>query len=474
VPTIPLVNSPLPNAGGGTSNVRANPGLLDGVFNAQQRIGSAVASIGEQGTDLATRVKAATDTAYVIGAQTKLETTTQQFKAWTLEHPDTSTWGDELNTRMQHATEDVQAGAGNLGHGAKLHLTSQVGAWQQRTKAQAGIWQTEQSIHNAAGVGDEAINAAVANGDADAAHAVIETLVSHGVYSSAVGTAKAKRVTEAIVKNQANALITEDPTHAPELIRSKEHFPELNDTQREQLWREAMRSRNRVQTDNLDRMYRQHAAGAAWDPDEIKKSVEAGDLSARGAESFKSFIEREQKAATTADKARVTEQVKADAQELQNDIHEYDPAQDVTGSVYADIKQRARSLPMAYSEKLVSRLDAQKKKGMADASDDGMKMISQLHADGVFGDTKDEALKARSRAYDMQEQLIAWRKANPAATHQEERAFISENAYSYVVPHVVKLLREPAAKAENVTQDAYNALKSGERFFWSGEWHTKK
>lgn len=221
MPTVPLVNFPTPNGNAGTSNVRANPGMLDGVFNAQQRLGGAVEGIGQEGTELATRVKAATDTAYVIGAQTKLETTTEGFKAWTLEHPDTSTWGDELDARMQAAKEDVQAGAGNLGHMAKLHLTTQLGAWQERTKAQANIWQTEQSIHNAAGVAQEGINAAVANNDADSAHAIIATAVSHGVIHPTVGAAMAKRVTNGIATNQANAAIEADPFTAPDLLNAK-------------------------------------------------------------------------------------------------------------------------------------------------------------------------------------------------------------------------------------------------------------
>lgn len=216
MPSVPLVNSPVFGSAG-TGNVRADPNITAPLANAQQHLAGAI----EGASDLASKVKHATDTAYLIGAQSKLETTTAAFHTWTLQNPDTSGWQEQWDSMQSKALEDVQGGASKLSPMAKLHLQTETQNWQRRSGASIAQLQTQQSIKNAIGTSTEALNTAVANNDEEAARAVIKTAQAQGLFSASHAAAAEKRVTLGIATNLANMDIQEDPFSALEKIQAQ-------------------------------------------------------------------------------------------------------------------------------------------------------------------------------------------------------------------------------------------------------------
>lgn len=217
MPTVPLVQPPItgPSA---PANVRANPGMYDAVGAAGRQLGGAIEGVG----DLAARVKQATDTAYLIGAQTKLEAAHQDFKAWTLQNPDTSTWKPEFDAHTQAAREDALSGAGSLSAMAKRHLTTAVNSWGVRAGSDLNLMATQQNLRNAQGVAEEGVNQAIAGNDAVGAAAIIDTAVKQGVLHPNVGAAMQKRVRVGIATNLANADAMADPFTAVDKLKEKD------------------------------------------------------------------------------------------------------------------------------------------------------------------------------------------------------------------------------------------------------------
>jgi hypothetical protein len=217
MPQIPLVNAPIPQAAG-NYGVRANPGMFDGVNQANARLGDAVAGVGE----LAVRVKRATDTAYVIGAQTKLEAAQADFQTWTKTQPDTSTWQDEHAARMQAAVTDVDDGGKNLAPDAQLHLKTLTGQWQTRGASELNRLATNQNIINAQGTINEAVDQSITSNDVTGAHAAIDNGVATGIIHPNMGVALKKKVTVGVATNQANAAMEQDPFTVTEQLTAKD------------------------------------------------------------------------------------------------------------------------------------------------------------------------------------------------------------------------------------------------------------
>lgn len=294
MPTVPIITAPI-STPSGEVGVRANPNMFAGVGEAGQRLGNAISSVGQDVSqyatrekhaqiDLATKIKSATDTAYVIGASAKLEAAQQGFKTWTMENPDTSTWQDEYEARMTQVKQDVGEGAKNLGPLVRQHLNATVGAFSIRSAAEVGHLTTRQNIENGVGILNEAVNQATVANDAEGGRAAIELGVQHGLIHPKVGVAMSKRLTQSIANNQANAAIDEDPFTADAKLQEKgedgayANFHGLPQPQREVLQARAYKIANERRSET-QRLWAQQADDARKDgtimPDEAGVREEA-------------------------------------------------------------------------------------------------------------------------------------------------------------------------------------------------------
>lgn len=220
MPTVPLV-LPQVTRPSESANVRADPNMGAPIARAAQHIASGIQDVANVGAGIATKVKAAADTSYIIGAQTKLEATHRDFQTWTQDHPDTSTWDDEWKARSKSAVDDVQKGSNSLGTLAKVQLNTDVNSWTVRAGSEIGSMKQGQTIKNAIGTAEEGLNAAVANNDGAGASAIINSGLSHGLWNGSRAAAMTKRVTQGIASNVANGDIQADPFTAAGKLDAK-------------------------------------------------------------------------------------------------------------------------------------------------------------------------------------------------------------------------------------------------------------
>lgn len=224
-----------------TQAVRANPGMYDAQAAAGTRLGGAIAGALDPTTDLAVRVKQATDSAFITRAETSMQVAHSDFENWTKTNPDPTTWDAELSSRIGETKEGIMEGAKALSPRAQLMLNATVDHWETSTKSQTQIQATEQSLNIANASFTDAINAATTNNDIAAVKQTVDKGVALGVFHPKQGELMLKRATAQVNANVANAMIETDPFNTEKKLAEKDEagnhaaFPNMNATQRETL-----------------------------------------------------------------------------------------------------------------------------------------------------------------------------------------------------------------------------------------------
>jgi hypothetical protein len=237
MPSIPIVEPPIPSSTGGgfarqdaqrVQAPRANPGMLDAKYNAAARVGDAVAGIGE----LAFRVKNATDSAYITRSQTQMEAAQLDFQNWTKTNPDPSTWQPELDARLSETKQAVDEGAKSLSPMARQRLALTVEGWESHTRQRVQLHATEQSLQIAQASVAEFVAQATANSDLPSIEVKLQEAVRDGIVHPKAAQADLSRARGQIVANSANALIESDPFEAERQLNAKDDSGEyLNFTE---------------------------------------------------------------------------------------------------------------------------------------------------------------------------------------------------------------------------------------------------
>jgi hypothetical protein len=231
MPSIPIVDAPIPSSTGGSfakqqphqiNPVRANPGLLNAKFQAASNLGNAISDIGELGF----RVKNATDNAYVTRSQTSMEAEQADFANWTKTNPDPSTWNEELDARIKSRKEQVQEGAKALSPMAQQRLALVQGEWESRFRGRTQLQATEQSLQIAQASYNDFVAQATANSDLPAIEAKVAEGVAEGVFHPKTASSIVSRARGTIVSNSANALIEADPFEAARQLSAKDESGE--------------------------------------------------------------------------------------------------------------------------------------------------------------------------------------------------------------------------------------------------------
>lgn len=449
MPNVPLVQPPIIGPSP-SPNVRANPGMFDAVAQAGQRVGQA---IGEAG-DLAFRVKQATDTAYVIGAQTKLEAAGQEFKAWTLQNPDTSTWKQEFDARAQSAREGALSGSSQLSPMAKLHLNTAVKSWSVRSGAELTQMQTQQNLRNAQGIVNEGVNLAIMGNDPVGAHAIIDTAVRQGVLYPNVGTAMTKRVTVGIATNLANADAMADPFTAKDRLEEKnedgtyKNYSGLPQASRNTMLFRVNKLAAETRSDTM-RSWQQSVADAVATgspmPDEegVRAEAQRQGISPKFVDNLfklpKSFDEGGNAAARTA-------------------IVNYDPKKDLDFTKLSAIEHQisALSVPADVKTELMGKLRSQSNPKAehtlkSEQAEVGLKSINDAFDTGLYGDFKKDENGADQVASSAESQRIRQQaELTRASNITDLQHFLEENPKATAVQvqeHVQGLHAKSAATA---------------------------
>jgi hypothetical protein len=516
MPRVPLVGSP-EFAPAGTSNVRADPNMNAPMANAQQRMAGAVQDVAQTTGNIAARVKHATDTAYLIGSNSKLETANRDFKTWTETHKDTAEWDSEWEARQKAVLDDVQAGAGKLGREAKLQLQTETQSWQRRSKSVNSQFATIQNIENAKGTAEESLALAVANNDEAGARAIIEVGTSQGLWNASHAAAMGKRVTVGIATNQANADVMADPFTAPERLMEKGengeyvNYPGLSPAARSSMMYRANRTASQTRSATQrewsqlvadanehgtpmpdEEAIKEEAARQGINPKWVAKLFKAPQEfdPAEYAEAFNEIsqldLESDETGQNQARAVEITTQFKPGsfaARQLealvrdrsQSDAPLTSPvAKAVMAQMREDRLYNGAFIPTGRTETIDKWFrDDVTKTHHFDGGLTQLRKLSEEEIKGIFGEK--ETLRSVQAMEQMQyaaqvTKMQDWLKKHPEATEIEAE----EYRQSLVQPYVMKQVSETLAPKPNISKGDYAALPVGGKYWWNGQEQTKK
>lgn len=259
MPTIPLISPQVPESSGGSyakvtpqlltptlqRPVRANPGMYEGVNQANQSIAQGLSNIGQGMMEveqnklhLQQRTKIAADDGYITGSDTEYRRTGRALEDFALNNGDPSTWGEEVNARLAETKEKVMEGAKGLGPMAQNELKLKVEAWEEDIRGRMQIAATRKNAENMHGAFNTFVQEAVQDGDIASIENEAAKFVGKGYINATTGQSVVAKARRDIQQNVINGMMQEEPFLLEKKLTEKDAeghhvlFPEMPDTLR--------------------------------------------------------------------------------------------------------------------------------------------------------------------------------------------------------------------------------------------------
>ncbi len=433
MPQIPLY-SHQPQASGQV-NVRVNPGILNGQYEAAQRVGAAVADIGNSVAKFQLQKQEAADYATLTDVDRRMKESFLLYQDELRKQPDEKKWLPDWEQRAAKLEAEVMK---DVPATIKPRLKAEVDGWKSITSAQVRGAVTAREIEKGRAQVVDAVDMDLKLGDVDSAVAKIRGGAERGLFSPEEATKLERQTEQKADYYAAFAQVNENPAQAIEVLQERteggnpKNFKALDEAQRYSLIQSARGAWNSQKIETLNGLYERQLAGEVIPEAEVMGLV---DRKLLGAGTAKSFLKEQAKSqGGTAGNATAFADVLVK-------IGDYNPLRDTGRVQYADLMAQAMTLPDAMKTDAVARLreaaDPEAPKNTP-AGQAAMKMIDEAFKAGLYGQFEREERTAAGMAKVVDNK--AWSQA------VQTKAQIQDGVADF-------LKRKPNATREEVTNE---------------------
>ena len=246
-------------------------------------LGRALMNMGEMGIRLAGEVAKTNDARQLFEAERDMQETFSSFAKWKAENPDETQW----LSRWEKMTSDLKGRNDKRAMTAdgRLSLERSASSWLRQQTDSLTRDAVEQTAFRARTAGENSINAALADGNLDAALAGVDLLERGNVVLPEVGQGmrmeivrKHKTATAEKEFQSLGMLAETDPARARELAAEGVKSGRITDLQRFNIDEAAQRAEKRQRADAYSDYRRRIGVGDPPSADELKADTRLGEL----------------------------------------------------------------------------------------------------------------------------------------------------------------------------------------------------
>lgn len=438
--------------------------MFDGQNQAMQRIGGAVAQLGETGADWAVKLQQADNYRKKSELDLALNDEWNGFQQTITPAADPAKLVPDWEKKMAAV---VASKGKDMPPSMQAEVSHLVGQFKTQTTGQLGHLAQSMTIDKAKKAGTARLESAWDNFDEKGAEAIMQEMAGHGlIYAEDIPAMREKGV-QRMQYQQAFQAINASPAKALDMLAettdggAPKNWKKLDPSQRYALQQSGRGALNTLRADTQNDLAERRFAGELIPEPELNLAVERGAVSAKWAESFRKQQLKDQ-AGGSADPSRFAE--------VLTQINSYDPVADGGRKHYAELFAEAQLLPEKMASDAIARL-----KDKSDPSNqlnspvakDGMGAIDDAFDKGLYGDfSKYEGYgenrkkvtvpaiyaKAIETKAKNQDALSSYLKAKPLATREDVIHFVAGLHADDVAREGAKLFADPAQRAVELPQ----------------------
>lgn len=499
-----------------SQNVRVNPGMFDQQAQAAQRLGGAVAGIGEVLGDTSFKLQQAQNYRHTAALQTAMDDEWNKFQDSLNPSSDETKWQENWQKTLDARVAQVMPKeAGPL---LRQQIELQTQQFKVRTSGAVGHQAKAVGVEKAKVAGLTRTEQLWRSGDAQGAEANLNEMAGLGLITPEEVPGMVRKGVSHMEAQQATNLIATDPVIATDALEEKtdgghwKNFKNLDEDDRLTLLNHARAQTTALQSANYQELIDGLNNGQAVEPPALQAMVERKLITPKQVKSY-----------TAAYRHGKFNTDPAEIGTLFTDLNNYDPAKDPNNTERAkllgriamsgyptNVQAEANTLlgkkanpkdPLngAVARDLFQRAEAEYNKGLFlpwDTAEekipgtgwfgtkigaDKQTVMKQLDAEGLknwMTDLPKATRDAGSVAYATYlSKMRAFFDSKPDATDAEAEAYSQQLKQPYVMAAATQAVKASLAAPQPkiiTTQAEFDALQSGESFSFNGRVGVKK
>lgn len=271
-------------------NVRADPGMFDRQAAATQRLGNAVADLGQVAADTAFKLQRAQNFKTTSTLQTDMEDEWTQFQATLNPSSDETQWATQWQNRLDaRVAKALPKGAGPI---LRDQIEAQTREFKIRTTGDVSQQAKAVGVEKAKLAGTTRVNALWRNGQPEAAEAKLHEMAGLGLILPEEIPGMVQKGESRMEQQQATNLIVNDPIAATDALEEKtpggnwKNFKKLDEDDRLTLLNHARTQTTQLQSAAYGELIDGLANGAVRTPEELSVLVDRKIITAKQAKSY--------------------------------------------------------------------------------------------------------------------------------------------------------------------------------------------
>ncbi len=272
------------------NQVRANPNMYAGVGAAGERLGSALAGVGNTMADFAVKKMEATNYSTLLDSERKMKEGWLLYQDEIKTNPDETTW--EPRWLKQAAKIEKELGGKGVPEAIKPKLRAMTEDWKMTTSLAVKTAATGASIKRATGQATLAHEQYLIEGNVVAANQVIADGAELGLFSEAEAEKLTREAPGKVDQYDIARLMAHDPIAAQRALTDKtdggrfRNYTNLDDNERATAINSAGVAARKVRTANYQDLIQRNINGQPATKPEIMGMVEDGRITATQAQSY--------------------------------------------------------------------------------------------------------------------------------------------------------------------------------------------
>lgn len=511
--------------------VKADFGALNAPNRANMQLAGTIGDLGQEAAAFGQQLQAAKNFGIAADADRAMRQAAADFKASRVGRTDEENWGTEWREKADEVRSSIYD-KGGIGPDLRRTLDNNFKDWNQANSIEVRTIAQKQAINRVRISAADAADEAAKDGDEAGVINAIKGAMIHGAYYPEEANHLIGQGLSKIDQYKADNFIEANPVKAVDWLREKDetgnfvNATRINPDQRRIMIRNAEIQSSRMQADNYDEAKLAVDNGDVPTPETINRMENEGHIAAKQAAGLRTYIKTKGSQPRIEEQpknaAAVTAAINAIPQGLDADSRRPYITDIVTSPAYLKLMEPARR----QMDEWMKQDAVQEKPVVAEV----LKQAEQMYRDGFFlpraaedvpsetiggwsfaggaftrtpkvdvaGETKMSAapdlgkdnpdadashwLKTAPKAIVDATQMHyaqyltrmrSYAKANPKATDADVTKESQRLMEPYVMSAVTQSLR-PTATPANVTQAEYDALKSGDTYYWNGQPLRKK
>jgi len=272
------------------NQVRANPNMYAGVGAAGERLGSALAGVGNTMADFAVKKMEAVNYSTLQDADRKMKEGWLLYQDELKTNPDETTWED--GWQKQAVKIEKELGSKRVPEAIKPKMKSMADDWKMQTSLAVRSAATGAAIKRSTGQVTLAYEQSLKEGDVDMAIQKIADGAKLGLFSEAEAAKLTREAPGKVDKYDIARLMAHDPISAHRALTDKtdggrfRNFTNLDDNERATAINSAGVAASKVRTANYQDLIQRNLKGQPAKKDEIMGMVDDGRLTATQAQNY--------------------------------------------------------------------------------------------------------------------------------------------------------------------------------------------